>query len=88
MEKMTEESSRIQPDGDIVSVEHSHALPGNSIQLENAGESGITENVGESTVTENGNVVMGEGSRERGMAILIYQQDVLIKHCRNSVMNY
>ena len=82
---MTEGSSRIQPDGDIVSVEHSHALPGNSIQLENAGKSGIT---GESTVTENGNVVMGEGSRERGMAILIYQQDVLIKHCRNSVMNY
>ena len=76
---MTEESSGIQPKGDIISVEHSYALPGNSIQAENAGEAAVTENAGESTVTENGNVVEGEGSRERGMAILIYQQDVLIK---------
>ena len=76
---MTEESSGIQPKGDIISVEHSYALPGNSIQAENAGEAAVTENAGESTVTENGNVVEGEGSRERGVAILIYQQDVLIK---------
>ena len=76
---MTEESSGIQPKGDIISVEHSYALPGNSIQVENAGEAAVTENAGESTVTENGNVVVGEGIRERGMAILIYQQDVLIK---------
>lgn len=76
---MTEESSGIQPKGDRISVEHSYALPGNSIQVENTGEAAVTENAGESTVTENGNVVVGEGSRERSMAILIHQQDVLIK---------
>ena len=58
---MTEEISGIQPKRDIISVEHSYAFPGNSIQVENASESVVTENAGESTVTENGNVVMGDG---------------------------
>ena len=68
---ITQKDSGIQPKGDTVSVEHSYALPDNRIQVENASESAVTENVGESTVTENGNVAMGQGSRERRMAILI-----------------
>ena len=41
---MTEVISWIQPKGDIISVEHSYALPGNRIQVENAGELAVAEN--------------------------------------------
>lgn len=69
----------MQSEGDIVSMEHSYALPGNSFHYENVDQPTVTENAGVSTVAENHNVVMGDQSRERDMEMVILQQHALIK---------
>ena len=74
---MTEVISWIQPKGDIISVEHSYALPGNRIQVENAGEL---------VVAENGNVVMANLIDQQDFLIKTLQKQCyeLLKKCSPS----